>query len=269
MSGFRAFHGASADGRWDKVRVGPALAERRVGPRPLHQARLGDDLGGSACPADKETRDPSPTSSTSGARPGRRLRPPRRRPAARLVPRSGGPGGQRAQRGGYDTGHQPKHPLKIKAKRDAQKEAALQRVLKGKKPFAAKGKGQQVPLELEGTDRIFVVLAEFGDERYPDPRFPDADSTGPDRDAQRFDGPLHNQIPEPDRTIDNSHAVAGGLQPEPLRGHVLQPDEGVLRAPVLRPLLGRRRRHRVGEGAVQRGALRPRLLRRASSARTT
>ncbi len=38
------------------------------------------------------------------------------------------------------------------------------------------------------------------------------------------------------------------------------------KAPVLRPLHGQRRRDRLGEGAVQRGALRPQRLRRRSSA---
>src|SRR5687767_10706762 len=146
---------------------------------------------------------------------------PRRRPRAiALVAASGllsgglllvsspapaAPTGTAPSEAGHDTGHQPPHPLKIKAKRDAQKAAALQRVLQGKKPFRGNQKGQEVPLELEGTDRIFVVLAEFGDERYPDPRFSDTPNFDlPDPEPKRFDGPLHNQIPEPDRTVDNS-----------------------------------------------------------------
>ncbi len=111
-------------------------------------------------------------------------------------------------------GHEPKHPLAIKEKRDAQQKAALERVMRGKSPFP-KGtpKGQQIPLEKEGTDKIFVVLAEFGDQRYAG-----AGSTAcgagcftdtppfnlPDPEPTTFDGPLHNQIPEPDRTKDNS-----------------------------------------------------------------
>ncbi len=102
----------------------------------------------------------------------------------------------------HDTGHEPKHPLKIKAKRDAQLQAALQRKLTGQEPSPD---DRSVRLRNEGTDRIFVVLAEFGNERYPDPRFSD-DPTPPieDPQPQRFDGPLRNQIPEPDRTKDNS-----------------------------------------------------------------
>ncbi|MGK5683584.1 immune inhibitor A domain-containing protein [Actinoplanes sp. URMC 104] len=60
---------------------------------------------------------------------------------------------------------------------------------------------QYVELAREKTDRIFVILAEFGDER--DPRFPDKDTDPAKPGPQRFDGPLHNQIPEPDRTVDN------------------------------------------------------------------
>ncbi len=120
-------------------------------------------------------------------------------------------------------GHEPKHPLAIKAKRDAQKEAALQRVAAGKAPFKASSKGanQAVPLENEGTDRIFVVLAEFGTQRYqgagsaPDPASGDPGcpagcftDTPPYKlsapTPTTFDGPLHNQIPAPDRATDNS-----------------------------------------------------------------
>ncbi len=47
-----------------------------------------------------------------------------------------------------------------------------------------------------GTDRIFVVLAEFGDRQHS--------QVPSDSSAQRTEGPLHNQIPRPDRTKDNS-----------------------------------------------------------------
>ncbi|MGH3308408.1 MAG: immune inhibitor A domain-containing protein, partial [Nocardioides sp.] len=102
----------------------------------------------------------------------------------------------------HDTGHEPKHPLKIKAKRDAQLQAALQRKLTGQEPAPD---DRSVRLKNEGTDRIFVVLAEFGNERYPDPRFSDDPTPAiEDPQPQRFDGPLRNQIPKPDRTKDNS-----------------------------------------------------------------
>ena len=61
---------------------------------------------------------------------------------------------------------------------------------------------QYVQLSREKTDRIFVILAEFGNERHPS--YPDQD-TDPDTPGPSvFDGPLHNAIPEPDRSVDNS-----------------------------------------------------------------
>src|SRR5690606_29236734 len=56
-------------------------------------------------------------------------------------------------------------------------------------------KPRYVELAREATDRIFVVLVEFGDTPSPFP---------PAEDAQRTEGPLHNEIPEPDRSVDNS-----------------------------------------------------------------
>lgn len=67
-------------------------------------------------------------------------------------------------------------------------EAKLQGKATGKTHEVAKG--QFVELELEKTDRVFVVLAEFGEQIHP--------SYG------QAAGPLHNQIAEPDRTVDNS-----------------------------------------------------------------
>lgn len=60
-------------------------------------------------------------------------------------------------------------------------------------------KGQYVELEREDTDKIFVVIAEFGNTRHPS--YPDSGSDGT---PLLYDGPLHNSIPEPDRTIDNA-----------------------------------------------------------------
>ncbi|HEY9558508.1 MAG TPA: immune inhibitor A domain-containing protein, partial [Acidimicrobiales bacterium] len=61
---------------------------------------------------------------------------------------------------------------------------------------------QYVELSNERTDRVFTLLVEFGNERHPD--YPDVD-TDPDTDGPaRFDGPLHNEIPEPDRRVDNA-----------------------------------------------------------------
>ncbi|KAA1425488.1 M6 family metalloprotease domain-containing protein [Mumia zhuanghuii] len=88
-------------------------------------------------------------------------------------------------------------------------EAAALATTRGRKALAKSGtkatkQDQYVELEQERADKIFVILTEFGDERHPD--FPDDgwNVTGEDVEPQRFDGPIHNEIPEPDRTKDNS-----------------------------------------------------------------
>ncbi|MFC7529463.1 immune inhibitor A domain-containing protein [Actinoplanes sp. GCM10030250] len=68
--------------------------------------------------------------------------------------------------------------------------------------FGHPGKNQYVELGREQTDRIFVILTEFGNERHPD--FPDKDTTTQYAGPSTFEGPLHNVIPEPDRKVDNS-----------------------------------------------------------------
>jgi immune inhibitor A len=52
-----------------------------------------------------------------------------------------------------------------------------------------------VEIAREKTDKIFTILVEFGSQL---PAFP------LDPAAQRHEGPLHNEIPEPDRSVDNS-----------------------------------------------------------------
>ncbi|WP_426508705.1 immune inhibitor A domain-containing protein [Dactylosporangium sp. McL0621] len=59
-----------------------------------------------------------------------------------------------------------------------------------------------VELGREKTDKIFVVLAEFGNTRHPS--YPDQDTNPAIAGPAKFDGPLHNAIPQPDRTRDNS-----------------------------------------------------------------
>jgi immune inhibitor A len=95
----------------------------------------------------------------------------------------------------------------IAKKQDALLQQALVAKLNGKATGKVHevAKGQYVELEREGTDKIFAIIVEFGDERYPHPLFGDTDAEGePASDAQRFDGPMHNEIPEPDRSVDNS-----------------------------------------------------------------
>ena len=76
------------------------------------------------------------------------------------------------------------------------------------------GKGQFVETALEKTDRIFVIIAEFGNARHiqypnpgetcPNPPVPPASCFTPDSSAATYVGPLHNSIPEPNRAVDNS-----------------------------------------------------------------
>ncbi len=91
----------------------------------------------------------------------------------------------------------------------AEKRGASTVVKLGKKTAAAKGQktakakvDQYVELSREKTDRIFVVLAEFGNDRHPS--YPDQDTAPAVPGPTTFEGPLHNAIPEPDRAVDNS-----------------------------------------------------------------
>lgn len=67
---------------------------------------------------------------------------------------------------------------------------------------ARRNRDQYVELSREQTDRVFVLLVEFGNERHPS--YPDQDTDPDTPGPARFDGPLANEIPEPDRTVDNS-----------------------------------------------------------------
>ncbi|HEX8626761.1 MAG TPA: immune inhibitor A domain-containing protein [Catenuloplanes sp.] len=79
----------------------------------------------------------------------------------------------------------------------------------------AAGRDQYVELEREKTDRLFVILAEFGNERHPS--YPDVDSDPNTPGPTRFDGPLHNQIPAPNRAVDNSTVWQADYAPEHYR----------------------------------------------------
>ncbi len=81
---------------------------------------------------------------------------------------------------------------------EARTKAALEQRLRtgGKGDAERLGKGVFGRVEQTGTDKIFVVLAEFGDTTHS--AYPDGDS-----DATRVDGPLHNEIPKPDRSKNN------------------------------------------------------------------
>ncbi len=84
------------------------------------------------------------------------------------------------------------HPLG--EKQAALRQVALEKVAKGEIPKGTKvgqvAKGQYVELAREGEDSILTVLGEFGDQI-------NATTGG-------TPGPVHNQIPEPDRSNDNT-----------------------------------------------------------------
>jgi immune inhibitor A len=61
---------------------------------------------------------------------------------------------------------------------------------------------QYVELQREKSDKIFVILTEFGTQRHPS--FPDKDTDPTTAGPTTFDGPLHNAIPAPNRATDNS-----------------------------------------------------------------
>jgi immune inhibitor A len=54
---------------------------------------------------------------------------------------------------------------------------------------------QYVELSREKTDKIFVILVQFGNDR--DPNYPDQDTDPATPGPSTFDGPLHNAIPKP------------------------------------------------------------------------
>jgi immune inhibitor A len=106
-------------------------------------------------------------------------------------------------------------PNAAEEKRRELREAALQEVLSGRADVQQRGaskvvkigrtpaaEDQYVELAREKTDKVFVVLVEFGNERHP--QFPDKDTNADIPGPARFDGPQPNELPEPDRSKDNS-----------------------------------------------------------------
>ncbi|GAA0468996.1 immune inhibitor A domain-containing protein [Streptomyces sp. NPDC046215] len=117
------------------------------------------------------------------------------------------------------TGRGVEHDLKgpFTKKNEAKRKAALEQVIAGDAKTEQRdgskvvklGKGKYVELAREKTDRIFTILAEFGDKvddtTMYDPDGPD----GPKPPVKKFGGtpgPAHNQIEQPDRKKDNSTA---------------------------------------------------------------
>jgi immune inhibitor A len=87
----------------------------------------------------------------------------------------------------------PSHPLGNA--QNALKLKGLEAKMNGKAngPVAEVAHGQFVELEREGEDSIWTVIAEFGPNDHPAPIL-----------FSGIPGPLHNEIPEPDRSVDNT-----------------------------------------------------------------
>ncbi|GGN70107.1 protease [Actinoplanes lobatus] len=81
--------------------------------------------------------------------------------------------------------------------------------------FGHPGKNQYVELGREQTDKIFVILTEFGNTRHPS--YPDQDTTTQYAGPSTFEGPLHNAIPAPDRSVDNSTVWQADYAPDYFR----------------------------------------------------
>jgi immune inhibitor A len=97
-------------------------------------------------------------------------------------------------------------PGELAKKQSAMKLKAQEMVLKGQAKAVGKNKvvkvakGQYVELAFEGEDQIFTLLGEFGDA-------PASHDHGVDFGIVAHGGtpgPGHNEIPEPDRAVDNS-----------------------------------------------------------------
>jgi len=90
---------------------------------------------------------------------------------------------------------------KWREKYEARNQAALEKQLRtgGSSDSVKLGKHKYGRVGTPQTDHIFVVLAEFGNTQHSAYSGP-----APDGSSQREVGPLHNEIPKPDRKTDNS-----------------------------------------------------------------
>ncbi|GLY32587.1 immune inhibitor A domain-containing protein [Kineosporia sp. NBRC 101731] len=101
-------------------------------------------------------------------------------------------------------------PMQEKA--TALREEAVKQVLDGKATvqerngskvvkLAAAGDDRYVELSRQRTDRVFVILAEFGNQRHAS--YPDKNTDKATPGPKKFAGPLHNQVVKPGKT-DNT-----------------------------------------------------------------
>ena len=121
---------------------------------------------------------------------------------------------------------------------------------------------QYVEMSRERTDKIFVVLVEFGDERATDidPRYGDRDTDPGTPGPVTFDGPRHNAIPEPDRRRDNTTIWRPDYDADHYRQLYFGAGSQSLKTYYERQSSGRYSLDgagvRLGQGAVQRGEVR-------------
>jgi immune inhibitor A len=83
----------------------------------------------------------------------------------------------------------------VKVGEKAAKGAAAGRSAKSTRAGRGPVTDQYIELSRERTDKIFVILTEFGNERHPN--YPDRDTDPDTAGPTRFDGPLKNEIPAP------------------------------------------------------------------------
>lgn len=113
---------------------------------------------------------------------------------------------------------QVKHNLEgpYSKQQEQARKAALEQVLSGKKGVEQRGASKVVKLDdkkyvelgREKTDKIFTILVDFGDQVDNTTTF-DPDGAGPKPPVPKYGGnpgPLHNQIAQPDRAVNNSTA---------------------------------------------------------------
>ncbi len=136
---------------------------------------------------------------------------------------------------------QPRAPARRRSSASSQK--GLQMKLAGKFAAGAKvgkvAKGQYVELAREARTRSSSCSPSSG-RAVPGPRFPTYGRT------HRVHGPLRNQIPQPDRAVDNSTIWKPDFSKAHFENMYSEPACEVLQGAVLGPLHGQRRRHRLG-----------------------
>ena len=149
-------------------------------------------------------------------------------------------------------------PNPLAEKQAALRATALAMQAKGQIPQGAKvgqvAKGQYVQLAREGEDSIFTIIGQFGNQI-------NATYGG-------TAGPQNNQIPQPDRTIDNTTIWAPDFSKSYYENLLFseKPGDSSMRNFYIENSSGRYAVNgdvdRLGAGAVQRGELRLELLRR-------